>query len=277
MREHAPITLQRMLAIRQFAGFSDVDLAELATIAENVFERTIPAGATLVNAGVRFPGIYMVVRGQLVTRERSYGPRRLVGALEVIGGRPSRDAVIAAEPTQTLLLPSTGFSEILEDNYGVLSTTRRLLARQLLRYGAMPKRIAPPLHSKPLGIVERLIVLRAMSPLASANVQALSSLAHAAEEIVVAPGELVSTEGMTLLLDGQIRIGDTIASHVVLGGLEALAEVPHADAEAVTSVRALHITSAALFDVMEDHTDFALAIVRKLATELLDVTPVEVN
>jgi CRP-like cAMP-binding protein len=116
-----------------------------------------------------------------------------------------------------------------------------------------------------------------MSPLASANVQALSSLAHAAEEIVVAPGELVSTEGMTLLLDGQIRIGDTVASHVVLGGLETLAEVPHADAEAVTSVRALHITSAALFDVMEDHTDFALAIVRKLATELLDVTPVEVN
>jgi CRP-like cAMP-binding protein len=273
-----------MLAIRQFAGFSDVDLAELATIAENVFERTIPAGATLVNAGVRFPGIYMVVRGRLVTRERSYGPRRLVGALEVIGGRPARDAVIAAEPTQTLLLPSTGFSEILEDNYGVLSTTRRLLARQLLEQGAMPKRIPPSLraretalHSKPLGIVERLIVLRAMSPLASANVQALSSLAHAAEEIVVAPGELVNPEGMTLLLDGQIRIGDTVASHVVLGGLEALAEVPHGDAEAVTSVRALHITSAALFDVMEDHTDFALAIVRKLATELLDVTPVEVN
>ena len=56
-----------------------------------------------------------------------------------------------------------------------------------------------------------------------------------------------------------------------LGALEVLAEMPCRDtAEAISQVRVLECPGAALFDVMEDHTELALAMIARLASMRLD-------
>lgn len=274
MREHAPITVQRMLALRQFPGFGDTDLSELATVADNVVERTFVAGATVALPGSRVPAIHLLLDGRFEAPSGdSWGARQLFGALHAIAGRTVEERVIATRDTHTLQLATTDFAEILEDNYGVLSTTRRLLARRMLAYDGLVARKQVSLERVvgPLGMVERLLILRATLPYASGNLQALSTLAQATEELHVPAGTRMlragdDPAGPLVVLDGM-----TTAPHAILAGLETLGDVPYvADVDALTPVRALRLPSAALFDVMEDHTDFAIALLAGLAGDLLD-------
>lgn len=295
MREHAPKTIERILTLRQFPGFEDSDLAELATVAENVSERTFPAGATIAMPMNRVPAIQLVVDGRLEAPEsgHQWGPRRLFGALEAIADRQIAERVVAVEPTRTLQLATTAFAEILEDNYGVLSTTRRLLARRMLELdSSLAAKCRGPIATVagPLGMVERLVILRSAMRFSSGGIQALSTLAQATEELELAPGSMLfrrgdEVQGPLVLLDGTVRIRqtngrDVVLSSAALAGLETLAEVPHlTDAETITRVRALRVPTSALFDVMEDHTDFAIDLLRRLAGDLVDLArlPPEVN
>jgi CRP-like cAMP-binding protein len=295
MREHPPITIQRVLALRQLPGFGDADLSELATIAENAVDRTFAAGATVAAPTSRFPAIHLVVEGRLAATRtrRAWGPRQLLGVLEVLAGRPSPERVIAVQDTRTLQLAADDVGEILEDNHGVLSIARRVLARRLLARNAAPgPRARVPVHglAGPLGIVDRLAILRAQAPFAGASLQALSTLAQATEELRLPAGAPLcraSEEAgeLLVLLEGSVRssgaaVRRRLAAGAALGALEVLAELPHAsEVEASTAVRALRLPAPALLDVMEDHTDFAIALVGRLAGALLDRGPLppEVN
>ena len=298
MREHAPITIQRMLTLRQYPGFADAELSDLATIAQNVVERTFVAGAVVAVPHQRVAAMYMVLEGKLaaVGTRHEWGPRQLYGALEAIAGRAPVDRVVAVTPTRTLQLATGAFAEILEDNYSVLASVRRTLARRLLVLDTAPitrsrALVEPALApSGPLGMVDRLLVLRGQLPFARNHLQALSTLAQASEELhfparapIVRAGD--DPDGCVVILDGVARVrrvdGPAVATAgSAIGALETLAELPYVSAvDAVTAVRALRVPSAALFDVMEDHTDFAIGIASKLAGEVLDLAqvPPEVN
>jgi CRP-like cAMP-binding protein len=275
MREHAPITIQRMLALRQFPGFGDTDLSELASVADNVVERTFVAGAAVALKDNRVPAIHLLLDGhfEAPASGETWGPRQLFGALEAIAGRAVHDHVIATRETHTLQLATTDFAEILEDNYGVLSTTRRLLARRMLAYDKLAAKKHVPIErvTGPLGMVERLLILSASLPFASGNLQALSTLAQATEELHFAAGSRIQRAGEEPAGPLVVIDGTTTSLHTILAGLETLGEVPYrADVDALTPVRALRLPSAALFDVMEDHTDFAIALLALLAGDLLD-------
>jgi hypothetical protein len=295
MRKYAPLTVQRMLTLRQLPGFGDADLSELATIAENVVERTFAPRATVAEPGGRFPAIHLVVEGRLeaAASRHAWGPRRLFGALETIAGRAVPERVVAASATRTLELATADLTELLEDNYSVLSSARRTLACRLLALGAAPAAHRPALvddRRRPLGMVERLVILRAQPRFAGASIQALSALAQAAEELQIPARSPIhrageDAGGMLVILDGVARAlraagPDTLVPGAELGALESLAERPYAaDVDAVTAVRALRLPGAALLDVMEDHTDFAITLIGRLAGELLDRAhlPLEVN
>jgi CRP-like cAMP-binding protein len=294
MREHAPITIQRMLTLRQVPGFGDADLSELATIAENLVERTFVAGATVASPATRVPAIHLILEGRLETSSRhAWGPRQLFGALEAIAGRPLPDRVVAATETRTLQLSTKDFAEILEDNHSVLSSARRMLARRLaaLDIGLVhrPRVLVDDVASS-LGLVDRLLVLRGQLPFARGSIQALTSLAAATEELhfparsaVARAGE--DADGLFVVLDGIARIRrangpDILSSGSAIGALETLGELPYSsDIDTISALRVLRLPSGALFDVMEDHTDFAIALVGRLASELLDLAqlPLEVN
>jgi CRP-like cAMP-binding protein len=133
----------------------------------------------------------------------------------------------------------------------------------------------------PLGFVDRLILLRRQPPFATARVDALAMLARALEEVLFPAGAIVTRCGesataayiivegslQAIDADGLTRIleaGDTISS------LETLADLTHAfTVQARTPVRALKHPATAIFDVVEDHADLGLTMIRGFARELI--------
>lgn len=210
--------------------------------------------------------------------------------LEVFAGRAVAEPVRASVETRTLQLTAADLADVLEDNYDLLSTTRRGIARHLLaqrRGGSATggerelwRRPAPVLVTGAhTGLVERLVVLRQQLPFA--RMQALAALAQSASEQTWQAGDVLRSggdfaDGAYVILDGTVRVHRracelVMAPNDMLGMLETLAEQVHqATLVAEASVRTLRISATALVDVMEDHTDLALALVSQLAGEVLD-------
>ena len=273
-------SIHRLLTLRQYPGFADAELEELAVIAENVVDTTFPAGAIAAPAG-RVPSLLLVVEGRIETATASYGPREVFGSLEVIAGRALKSPAIAVLPTRVLQLGPADFANLLEDNFGLLTNVRRTLARQLLATNPRARvrsRLPYKVRSETLGLVDRLVLLRHQITFATGRIQALASLAQSTREVRFRPGDTITRAGSPatssfVLVEGTVRTADgrTLAPNDALGVLESLADAAYTvTADAVTPVRALECPSISLFDVIEDHTDLALALISRLASELLD-------
>jgi len=285
--------VERVLTLRQFPGFDEADLSELAIVAENVVEETFEAGAEVIGIG-RSPSLHLVLEGKLVgqTSRHTWGQHEVLNATEAMAGRRTREAVIAEVPTRTLRLAAKDFAEILEDNFGFLSNVRRMLARRLLAVDAtrpltpsVDEVDAPP---GVLGMVDRLIVLRTLMPFAKGRIEALAALAQAAEEVRI-PAQTVlgaigeSATSVLILLDGTASVTRPGAPPQIvgvgraIGALEMLGEVPFtATIRTLGAIRALRCPGAALFDVLEDHTDLALGMIESLSGSVLDAGLVDV-
>jgi CRP-like cAMP-binding protein len=281
--------IRRLLTLRRFPGFAEAELSDLATLAENVVEASFAAGAVVAPPG-RPAAIHLIASGQLRAGERVWGPNQLFGMFEVMAGRRTVQGVIATEPTQTLRLAAADFAEVLEDSYSILTSARRMLARRLFTFESRRAQVAAPsamrlateVSSYPLGLVDRLILLRQQMPFAGGRAQALASLAQASEDIKIPAGTVIAEPGDAamrglMLLGGAVQASASNGVRVLgpgdgIGGLEMLGEVPFASTyTALTPVRALSCPAMALFDVMEDHTDFALGMVSRLAGAVIDL------
>jgi CRP-like cAMP-binding protein len=283
-------TIRRLLTLRRFPGFAGAELTDIANIAENVVDASYAPGMVVAPPG-RVSAIHLIVEGRLRSGEREWGENQLVGAFEVMASRRSPTGIVAAEPTRTLRLAAADFAELLEDSYSILTSARRTLARRLLALEArhshvLPRaavRIEAELGHHPLGMVDRLILLRQQMAFAAGRAQALAALAQASEDIQFPAGAVLAEHG-DMAMRGLIVLAGAVQSTrpdgevIVLGvgegigGLEILGETTHErTVTAITPVRALACPAAALYDVMEDHTDFALGVVSRLAGAMLDL------
>lgn len=274
-------SIHRLLVLRQFPGFADAELEELAVIAENVVETRYAAHEVAATPG-RVPALQLVVEGRLETADRGFGPRQVFGALEVIAGRPIASPAVAVVPTRVLQLAPAEFANVIEDNFGLLSNVRRTLARRLLASGArayVRPRLPYTVRAQTLGLVDRLVLLRHQITFATGRIQALASLAQATHEVHFQPGAPITRAGTLataayVLVEGRARTSDgrTLGPNDAVGVIESLAERSYTiTTEAETPVRVLACPNSALFDVIEDHTDLALALIGRLASELLDL------
>ena len=285
--------VERVLTLRQFPGFDEADLSELAIVAENVVEQAFEAGEQVIAAGGA-PALHLVIEGKLVgqTSRHTWSQHEVLNAIESMARRRAREPVVAEVPTRTLRLSAKDFAEILEDNFGFLSNVRRALARRLLAVTAAPAvtPIVEEVNALPetLGMVDRLIMLRTLMPFAKGRIEALAALAQAAEEIripanaqICLAGELATS--VLILLEGSASCARSGASPLIvgpghaIGALETLGEVPFtATIRTLAAVRALRCPGAALFDVLEDHTDLALGMIESLSGSVLDAGLVDV-
>jgi CRP-like cAMP-binding protein len=275
-----------MLRLRQFPLFETVDLDELATIAENLVETTIPAGTVMAAAGTPLRAVHLILDGTIATRPpgQTWKARQVYGALEVFANRGVTHTAVAETDVHTLQLSSTDIGEVLEDNFGVLTTALRELAGRLLAVAPPQPRSLGARATGPLGLVERLILLRQQLPFAGARLQALATLAHACDEVTWPAGTVIARAGEPATSAYVIIEGSAIAtrdgtSHVLeagapIGHLETLAGVQHsATIHTTQPVRALRSGASAILDVLEDHTDVGLAMMATFASALLDATP----
>lgn len=286
-------TVERMLTLRQFPGFDEADLSELAIVAENVIEETFEAGAEVITPG-SWPALHLVLEGKLVgqTSHHTWSQHQVLHATEAMARRRTRETVVAELATRTLQLSASDFAEILEDNFGFLSNVRRSLARRLLAVS-----VAQPLTTRiveveaphdTLGMVDRLIMLRTLMPFARGRIEALAALAEASEEVRIPAQTQIGAAGgaataVLVLLEGNASVARTGSTPLIvstghaIGALETLGEVPFtATIRTVSAVRALRCPGAALFDVLEDHTDLALGMIESLSGSVLDAGLVDV-
>ncbi len=289
MPDLQPHGLRRMLSLRQFKLFESADLDELATIAENLIETRVPAGTVLATAGTRLRALHLILEGRIETRPRAHawGPRQAFGALEVFANREALHTTVAATELRTLHLSAADIGEVLEDNFGVLLATLRELASRVVALAPPPPRAATMFTpGNPLGLVERLILLRQQLPFTRARLQALATLAHASDEIMwpahtvvvragdPATGGFIIVDGTMLATRSGSVTTELLEPGALVGHLETLAGLPHsATIETTLPVRALRSGSSAILDVLEDHTDVGLAMMATFAGALLDASP----
>ncbi|HEY5945806.1 MAG TPA: cyclic nucleotide-binding domain-containing protein [Kofleriaceae bacterium] len=285
MSDLNPQGLRRMLTLRQFPLFESADLDELATVAENLVETTIPEGTVIATAGSRLRAVQLILEGRIETKPRgqTWREKQVFGALEVFADREFAHTAVAATELHTLQLSAHDIGEVLEDNFGVLLTTLRELAGRVLA-APPPQRICTCQFSgTPLGLVERLILLRQQLPFTAARLQALATLAHASDEVQWPAGTVIvragdPATGGWILIDGTARSVNSEQSRVLepgaaIGHIETLAGREHtATVETTMPVRALRSSASAIFDVLEDHTDVGLAMMSTFAGALLDAT-----
>lgn len=285
MSDHAPIVIRKMLALRRFPILDDVDLREVAVVAENARALTYPAGAAVVSAGAPVDTVTLVLEGELSspTTPSSWGPHSAFGMLEALAGRDAAAPVIATTDTRVLQLRAFQVEDILEDNFGILSATLRRFASRLAR----DRHLARPVDlvdTTALGLVERLVLLRQLVPFTDSRLRSLAMVAADAREqtweshtrVVTAgdrAGELhVILEGtLRMMRDGhvvrELRPGDSFAT------FETLARSLHElDVETVTAARTLTCSGNTIYDVIEDQTDLGIGILRTCARALLDGT-----
>jgi CRP-like cAMP-binding protein len=130
--------------------------------------------------------------------------------------------------------------------------------------------------------VERLILLRRLTPFAAARLEPLSLLARSASERSLAAGTVVARCGdrghrILVVLAGRLRAtspgGGThdLGPGAAIGALETIGAMLHLETiEAIEPARVLEISSERLLDVLEDHADLSLSILTTLARRLLE-------
>jgi CRP-like cAMP-binding protein len=301
MSDHDPILLRRLLELRQFPFLAGAELGELAMLAENVIETSYESGAIIAEPPL-VDEIHLILSGRIDTGSSCHAAHGAFGLLEALARRPLALPAVAAGETRTLRLTASDLREILEDNYGLLLIAlRELAARTLSGSGGGPRgrrlAAAAPMAA-PLGLVERMIVLRQQIPFAttasaacgplpaglgrSAPLEAIAHLAHTSKETTWPAGSVIArcdepARQAYFLLDGNVRALPAEHAPYLLGPgssigvLEGLAGVRHtATLEVVSPTRALEIGSSLLFDVVEDHPELGLSIIEALARGLLD-------
>jgi len=75
MADFNPLVLRRMLALRRFTIVADAELAELATLAENVIETRLSAGSVIAEANRRVPALHLILNGTIESGDRTWGPQ----------------------------------------------------------------------------------------------------------------------------------------------------------------------------------------------------------
>jgi CRP-like cAMP-binding protein len=307
MSDHDPILLRRLIELRRFPMFAAAELAELATLAENVVELRHEGGAVVARPPV-LDAIHLVLAGGIEAGAARHGAHGAFGFLEVLARRPLAAPAVALGETRTLRLTASDLREILEDNYGLLLIAIRELAARTLAAGRSEPLVRTPAAAvpapAPLGLVERMVVLRRQFPFARATahallpvashvvlldglaraapLEAIALIAHASKETTWPAGAVMArvddpARDVHFILDGHLRVVPPEHEPYLLGPgsavglLEGLAGVRHAAAvEVVAPVRALEVSSSCIFDVLEDHTELGLSIIESLSAALLD-------
>jgi CRP-like cAMP-binding protein len=287
-RNTSTVPLRRMLALRQFSPLAKIELGELATLADNVNETVLVAGHEIVARGARVPALHLVIDGCIEAEGRVWGPRDVFGLLEVLASRPAIATARIPVETRTFEIAAEDALEVLEDNFGLLHALLRELAHQLVAIDFRPAPLVPAARpADRMTLVERLIALRRQVPFAKGRLQALAALARTLEPRRWAAGDLVvhanaPADTVIMVLEGELATSGEVPRIVgpggALGALETLAGLRHVEAVRATApTSALCCSASAIVDVLEDHTDLALAITAALAGLLLDAHVPQAN
>ena len=278
-------TIERLLAIRALPLFADVDLDELAVVAEHARTHQCAQGERLP------PGIHLIVAGEVVEYRagqpfRTHGPTHVVGGFDALALVATDTQLVCGQDTSTLTIGRDDLRDILEDNFGTLSAALQGVAASTLRLrrqlpgGGFPGHEMPrPMASWPLDeLWGRTAFLRAQRWLPAARIQTLGYLAREASLVSIPDGTVLWRESepaddAAMIVGGALACTSAAGGHrfargpgAILGIDESLAIEPRwYEAVARGPLTALRLSRAAVLDALEDDPDTALHMLTTLA------------
>jgi CRP-like cAMP-binding protein len=293
--ERAVPVLERVLLLRTFNPFVDLAPAHLAAMAEMAEDRFFPAGTEVQAEGVPVRHVHYVISGEVEIRRRgkvirSLGERSVVGGLAALAQVTDAAQVVALTDVTTLTFSQEDQRDVFEDDFEVLIRIMRSVARGFLEArrqagpggGFRPDDETAPFPRAPLGLVDKLAFLRRTGPYNEARLEAVAELARESPEVRFSAGDKLwktgDESGLSLVMVAGVVTGTVdggqqtfrFSTGSIVGGLDSLAAVPRwYDAVAATDVVALQVNYGVLLDLLEDHAEMAMDLLRVLASNTL--------
>jgi CRP-like cAMP-binding protein len=287
----APLDItERMLHLRQIPVATMLSTPLLRVLAGAMHDRTYPAGTPMLKQGAPIEAMYLLTEGSLsLTRDgapyTTMSAPQTIGFLPIVGRTDTPYDAVVTSDVRALELETDVLLELFADHFELLSATLRYFAERLyFEFKELPAELLgfpavepPPIPSRPTNLVERIIMFRNSSGFATANVNALASLARQI-------GEARLSKGTTLWKCGDpgdrvfFLVKGTIAceapdgrrfdygSGTGVGGVDALAGRPRwYDATAKEDLVGFWGHPEALLDLFEHHYRMAMDFVASLA------------
>jgi CRP-like cAMP-binding protein len=234
-------------------------------------------------------GTVAIMRNAVPVRHYSAGD--IVGGLAALAGSERGQHIVATTDARTFEIDRDGYADVLEESFPIMHATLRGIMRSVLA----SRRVLPvdagftapiPEAMRPapaFSLVERVLFVRKLLAYGRARVEALAELARDMTVVQAEKGVEfykageVSTYSL-LIWSGVVRC-ETDRGQVfrlgpdsVVGGIDSIASAPRwYRAVADTDVVALRGDTEVLIDVIEDHPDMGIDMLRSAARVLLEL------
>jgi len=288
--------LERLLAFRSFPGLRQVDSTNLSLLAEAARERRFPKGATISFPGEPVRAMHFIRDGEVALMRDGVPARKfrggdIVGSIAAITRDPAGQHVVAAADTRTFEVERDDLEDALEESFPLLHSALRGMMRGVLASrlelpndaGFSEPILEPIRPSADLGLVERVLFVRRLLTYGAGGVEAFADLARDMTEIRRPEGTILwevgePSQDSVLLYSGVIRCETErnqrffLGPDSVVGGIDSIAGEPRwFRATAHTDIIALRGEVTELIDVIEDHPNLGLGMLRVAARILSDL------
>ncbi|MGE0326962.1 MAG: Crp/Fnr family transcriptional regulator [Polyangiaceae bacterium] len=301
--------VERIIALRRFPGFVNLRPSEIAAIAAFTQEQLFPAGTALTKPGRPVQSIFFIVEGQVNYYEdgefvRQWGPHDVIGGMAAMTQDPAGQHFVAADDVIVFEVAYEDMLDVFEDHFGILVAVLGGMSRGMLQARRElgldggyepPVRPETPPHSLPrLTLVEKILFLRNLQDMGRHEVEVMAELARGATEWRYDAGTSLwnagdSSDYYLFIIAGCVR-GDVpaepagdhgaarpaqrirLGANSPIGIMDALAGVPRwYTAVAETDVVVLRVEVGDLIDILEDHTELAVNMLRGLSASVLEL------
>jgi CRP-like cAMP-binding protein len=297
------LILDRELLVR--SAMPNLHGSAAARMASVLEPRDFAENSHLFRAGSPSDEFFLIAAGQVAMELDGhapwvFGPRSLVGMIDMNLKRPHRRSCRATRPTRTLVGRSRWWDDLAEDdpligNTAVLGLSTRQHELWKRHGHLLPSKPVSPMPAPhhPMPLHEKVLVLRETEMFKRAGAQALASLGQIAEELAFPAGEEVFPAGhieraLFVVVTGLVELTgaesvsgparvDRCGPLSVVGAAAALAgQLGEYSARAVEPSTLLYIRDDDYYDQAEEHRELVQATLAYLAAEseaLLDLVP----
>jgi len=287
---------ERILRLRRVPTMRTLSANELAQLAASLRPVAFRRGETLLREDEPPRSFFLLTSGTVTMRRngKRFGTVRgpgAVGFMSFLARNAGGTSAVAENFVEALEVQADAMEEIFEDHFSVLLGTIRFVAQRLMEENRVtpPPAYVPPAVSldgligdQPLGIVERIFLLRRMRAFSEANVSSLATLARKMVELRPAAGEVLwrageraehsyfVVKGMLDMTWNEGKFVQKIGPGYVVGGAESLVTLPRwNDLVTAEPVIVLRGTRDGMIDLFEDDHELGLKFLSALASILV--------
>ena len=290
-----PVRLEREIMLR--ATFPMMPAAAHARFVEVLEQIEAETGQVLFSPGDAADRVFFLTQGRVVMeaadeRPWFFEPVAVIGVIDATLERPRKRSCRVLEPSKLLVMRTSEWFDLLEDNAQIARGAIRNFATGLHERwrklaAKVPRKSDPPTGTVPptLEYYDKLLALRQAVFVNRAGMQALVSLATVAESVSLRAGGSLfglgeAEDALYVVASGIVELsqGDDFrvqhATGELVGGPAALCRALSSyGARALTSAAVLRISEQDFYDCAEEHPRLTRGALAYLVSELESVLP----